>query len=146
MLIVLVLAIWGVIGYQMLSVVNSETAKVFEQDFVATFNPKVKTEVDTFSIQIANRDPFMGTLLVKKKVKIKSLSKTKNIKAIWMPITYHGNISNQNKKTTVYIISIGGSQYLMKVGQQIKDLKLVKGNMEYVQLSYKGAVKIINKT
>ena len=63
-----------------------------------------------------------------------------------MLITYHGNISNQNSKATVYIISIEGSQYLMKIGQRIKDVKLVRGNSKYIKLSYKGVIKTITKT
>tara|TARA_R110002096_G_scaffold421590_1_gene627444 strand:+ start:3559 stop:4017 length:459 start_codon:yes stop_codon:yes gene_type:complete len=144
LLIILVLAIWGAIGYQIVSAVNPETSKIVKQDFAISFNPKIETEVDTFSIQMANKDPFLGTLLVKQKPIKRVASKSKNI--VWMLITYHGNISNQNSKATVYIISIEGSQYLMKIGQRIKDVKLVRGNSKYIKLSYKGVIKTITKT
>ena len=60
LLIILVLAIWGAIGYQIVSAVNPETSKIVKQDFAISFNPKIETEVDTFSIQMANKDPFLA--------------------------------------------------------------------------------------
>lgn len=144
LLLVLVLAIWGAIGYQIVSAVNPEKEKVINQDFAIAFNPKTETELDTFSIQTTNRDPFLGTLLVKQTSIKRTASKSKNV--VWMPTLYHGNISNQKNKATVYIISIGGSQYLMKIGELVKDVKLIKGTSEYVKLSYKGAIKTITKT
>ena len=145
LLLVLVLAIWGAIGYQILSAVNPEKEKVVNQDFVATFSPKTEMKIDTFSIETANRDPFLGTLLVKKTSK-KIGSKLKQPPLVWKPITYHGNISNQNKKAVVYVISIEGHQYLMKIGQIVKEIKLINGTNKQVQLSYKGIIKTITKT
>lgn len=137
------LAIWGAIGYQIVSAVNPEKEKVENQDFAIAFNPKKETKVDVFPIDIANRDPFLGTFLVKKKTEIKSGSKNKEL--VWKPIIYHGNISNQNNKDVVYIISIEGYQYLMKIGDQFKEVKLIKGTSEYVKLSYRRDIKIIKK-
>ncbi|WP_298341162.1 hypothetical protein [uncultured Algibacter sp.] len=145
LLLVLVLAIWGAIGYQIVSAVNPEKEKVVNQDFAIAFNPKAETEVDTFSIQTADRDPFLGTRLVKQTSK-STLSKLKQQPVVWKPITYHGNISNQNKKAVVYVISIEGSQYLMKIGQVVKNIKLIKGTSKHVQLRYKGKIKTITKT
>jgi len=142
-LLTLVLGIWGIIGYKILSATNPSSPEIVQQDIDTSFNPKVKTETDTFSIQITNRDPFLGTLLVKKKPKI---NKSKREEIIWKPIVYHGNVSNQNGKTKVFIISIDNKQYLMKLGQIIDQVKLVRGNNKSVLLSYKGVRKTIPKT
>ena len=121
------------------------TPDTVQQGFEVAFNPKTNTEVDTFSIQIVNRDPFLGTLLVKKKPK-KKFKKPTQPKVVWVPVLYHGSISKQNTKTKVFIVSINGQQNLMKIGQTIHEVKLIKGNNHSVTVTYKRARKTIQKT
>ncbi len=138
------LGIWGVVGYKILSVANPTLTDIAQQNIDVNFNPKIRTEIDTFYIKTVNRDPFLGTLLIKKK--IISKNPKPNIALVWKPIIYHGIISNQNSKAKVFIISIDNQQYLVKLGQTINEVKLVKGNNKHVILSYKGNRKIIPKT
>ena len=143
-LLTLVLGIWGVIGYKILSAANPTSPDMVQQRVDVSFNPKAKIETDTFSIQTVNRDPFLGTLLVKKKSTPKKIKPKTPL--IWKPIIYHGIISNQNNKAKVFIISIENQQHLIKVGQTINEIKLVRGNNNSVLLSYKGEKKTISKT
>jgi hypothetical protein len=146
-LIVLVLGIWGIIGYKIMSAANPTTPKVGPNTFGVSFNPKLKTEQDTFSIQVAQRDPFLGTLLTKKKTKQKkTLKKPKAAPFVWVPIIYHGNIAKQDHKNEVFIISISGQQYLIKQEQVIKDVKLISGNSKSITVNYKGQRKVFTKT
>ena len=143
-LLILVLSIWGIIGYKIIATVNSALPEIASQNFEHTFNPKTNTEVDTFSIQSSERDPFLGTLYIKKKsIPQKIKPKTP---LVWLPIIYHGNISKQNAKAKVYIISIDNQQHLMKTGQTINEIKLVRGNNSNIIVSYKGVRKTIEKT
>lgn len=141
----LVLSIWGIIGYRIFSTINPSTSKIAVQDFDMSFKPKTNTEVDTFSIHMVNRDPFLGTLLVSNKSKKRQINFNKP-KALWAPIIYHGNVSKQHAKTKVFIISIDDQQYLMKIGQTINEVKLIKGNSNTIILAYKGERKTIKKT
>ncbi len=144
-LLTLVLGVWGAIGYRIVSTINPSGPDMVQQNFEVSFNPKTNTEVDTFSIQVANRDPFLGTLLVKKKP-VKSVKKQAQPKVVWLPVLYHGTISKQNTKTKVFIVSISGQQNLMRIGQIINDVKLIKANNNNITVTYKGARKTIQKT
>ena len=142
-LLVFVLGIWGVIGYRIISFVNPKAREALNNDFDVAFSPKVHTEQDTFSIELVNRDPFLGKLYVKKKTTVK---KSKKVEVEWAPITYHGSINNQSGKNKVFIVSINKKQFLMKLGQIIDNIKLIKGDKNNITVSYKGQTKRINKT
>ncbi|WP_303316700.1 hypothetical protein Q4Q34_07805 [Flavivirga abyssicola] len=144
-LLALVLGIWGIIGYRIVSTINPSAPDVVQQVFEVSFNPKTNTKVDTFSIQVVNRDPFLGTLLVKKKPN-KTVKRPTQPKVVWLPVLYHGSISKQNTKAKVFIVSINGQQNLMKIGQTINDVKLIKGNNNSITVTYKRARKTIQKT
>ncbi|AUP79697.1 hypothetical protein [Flavivirga eckloniae] len=139
-----VLAIWGIIGLKILSTLNPDAPNtVFQNDIVA-FKPKTNIEVDTFSIQSMERDPFLGTLYLKKKPKKKKSVKPKDT-LVWVPIIYHGAITKQQSKTQVFVVSINGRQNLMRIGQEVDHVKLIKANAKEIRVSYKGARKTITK-
>ena len=143
-LLTLVLSIWGVIGHKIISAVNPASPEIIQQNFDTSFNPKTNTEIDTFSIKPSERDPFLGTLYIKKK-SIQKKIKPKEL-FVWLPIVYHGNISKQDSKTKVFIISIDNEQHLMTLGQVIKGVKLIRGNNSNIIVSYKGVRKTMTKT
>ena len=144
MLIGIVVCVWGIIGFRILSVVNPSTPEIMQQHFDVSFNPKGNKEMDTFSIQTANRDPFLGTLYMKEKPRVKNIKPKTPL--VWLPIIYHGIISKQNSRAKVFIISINGQQQLVKVGQVISEVTLVRGNSREIIVSYKGVRKTISKT
>ncbi|ULC57931.1 hypothetical protein MBM09_08355 [Flaviramulus sp. BrNp1-15] len=144
-LLAAVLGIWGVVGYKIISTINPPEPEIVTQNFDMAFSPNINTQVDTFSIQKVNRDPFLGTFLGSNKKK--STQKTSNkSKENWVPVIYHGSISKQNTKNKVFIVSINGQQYPMKMGQSINEVKLIKGNSDNILVSYKGERKTIAKT
>lgn len=142
LLLVFVLAIWGIVGYKILSTLNPEPPKLVSNAFDVSFNPKTNTVLETFSIQTANRDPFLGTLLVKKKPQIK---KQIAPKVEWVPISYHGSVTQQQSKNKVFVVSINNKQSLMKIGQTIKDVKLIRGNNREIVVRYKNNTKTVAK-
>lgn len=144
-LLVTVLAIWGIIGFKILTTLNPDAPNMMPQNDMVAFKPKTNIAVDTFSVQLTERDPFLGTLYIKKKPK----AKTKRVKPkealVWAPIIYHGAIAKQQSKTQVFVISINGQQNLMKVGQEVNGIKLVKANAKEIRVTYKGEKKTIAK-
>ncbi|TXG34843.1 hypothetical protein [Seonamhaeicola maritimus] len=142
-LLAVVLGVWGVIGFKIFSFVNPKTPDVSKNNSEVAFTPKVNTELDTFSIQPSNRDPFLGNLYIKKKSIVK-----KNIipEVVWLPITYHGSLNKQSGKNKVFVVSINKKQSLMKLGQAVDGVKLLNGNTNKIIVSYKGNRKTIPKT
>ena len=144
-LLALVIGVWGVIGYRILETVSPSDVNPTAQNFDMSFNPKHTITVDTFSVQIANRDPFLGTLLTKKKVVKKSNKTIPKPEINWKPIIYHGIIQKEDGKTKLFIISIGGQQRILKKGQVFDETKLVKGSEKEITMQYKGKRKTFSK-
>ncbi len=143
-LLVLVLGVWGAIGHQIVSAVSPSESETVVNDYDPSFSPKTLAKVEPFSLTIPNRDPFLGTLFVKKKpIKTKT---AKTTKLTWPAVRYHGNISKQNTKTKVFIVSVNGQQNLMKIGQTINEVMLLRGSSSSISVSYKGARKTIKKS
>ncbi len=138
-----VLSIWGIIGYKILTTLNPDAPKLVHNDFDASFNPKINTTIDTFSIQTVNRDPFLGTLIVKKKPT--TVKKQVVVKTEWIPISYHGSILQQQGKNKVFIVSIQNQQSIMKIGQTINGVKLLRADAKNIVVTYKNMRKTIPK-
>ncbi|PQV48799.1 hypothetical protein CLV33_1044 [Jejuia pallidilutea] len=138
-----VLVIWGIIGYKIVSTLNPDPITQTKVNFDMAFKPKQHTETDTFSIQLAHRDPFLGTLHKERQSKPKIRQKTETT---WIPVLYHGIITETSGKNKVFIVSISNKQILMKQGQTISGISLLKGNDTSITLRYKGTTKTITKT
>jgi hypothetical protein len=143
-LLVAVFGIWGTVAYKIWSGLNPELPEDIEMPVSSTFNPNATSEIDTFSIQILDRDPFLGTLTSKQSTtqKVTSVRKAEDV---YIPIQYHGSIAKEDSKEIVYIVSIENTQYFMKSGQVLKDIKLLKGSKESIQVTYQGTTKTIAK-
>ena len=144
-LLVAVLAIWGIIGFKILSTLNPEAPKMVAQDDTARFSPKAIVNAETFTIQLAERDPFLGTLYAKKKINTNPKTIIPKEAFVWIPLLYHGTVSKQNSEEKICVLSINGQQQIMKVGQEVNEVKLLKANNTEVLVSYKGKRKTIQK-
>lgn len=144
LLLIVVLGIWGTIGYQIFSKLNPEDAPVVAMSSNISFSPKQTTKKDTFSIHTKHRDPFLGKPYQSNQQKrVRSISKTKKDTVVFPPITYKGVISKQESAQNIYIIEVSGIQQLYKVGKTITDVKLIKGTKKSITISFKGKRKTI---
>jgi len=145
-LLTIVIIVWAIIGYKVISALNPEQANKPEiESFQAKFNPTSLNERDTFSIQPVKKDPFLGTLLIKPKKKEHSNSEKKAKEIQWPMIKYQGLVSKMSsKKNQVYVITINQTQYLAKKGQTIDSVKVVNGNENQVIVNYKHKNKTIS--
>ncbi|MCB4797237.1 hypothetical protein [Neotamlana laminarinivorans] len=142
-LLVAVVIVWGIIAYKFFTTINPETPTLKVDAKSIVFKPETH-KIDTFSIQSLNKDPFLGTYAkVHKVAKIKPRITKKTKPSI--NITYHGLISQQEADNHIYIITISGTQYLMKLKQTVQGVKLLKGNMNQVTLNYNGSKKVVKK-
>ena len=144
LLISIVFGIWGTIGYKILSVVNPDDSKQPIATLDISFQPKTIIQKDTFSIQLIHRDPFLGTLTSNTIHKKKKAKATKVQNAPEPIITYQGVIKKQNSLNQIFTLSINNQQYLLKKGQTIDDITLVKGNTKEVIIRLNGKLKTIS--
>lgn len=145
LLLAAVLTIWGIIGFKIMSTLNPDAPEVNQQEDLVAFIPKNNMVLDTFSIQTAERDPFLGTLYVKKQVLTKPKTSVPKETFEWIPIVYHGTVSKQDSEEKIYVVSINGQQNILRVGQEINKVKLVSATSSEIIVSYNGAKKTILK-
>jgi hypothetical protein len=136
-LLVAVLGIWGAIGYRVVSGVSSTISEVKQDNFDMVFNPKSNTEIDTFSIQSLERDPFLGTLtsIKSRYSNIKKKSST-SVSDNMPSIIYSGLVKKQSTSNQVFVVTINNNQFLLKKGQIADSVTLVKGNDKEIVIRY----------
>lgn len=144
MLLVVVFSIWGIIGYKIITALNPEIPEAIQQEFAVNFNPKANTVVDTFSVQTTHRDPFLGTLTIKRKAKSNAAINTNRKKINWLPISYLGLIKKQGAAKQVFVVNINGQQHLLKLGQRMDSITLIRGNTKAIVMRYKNQQKTFN--
>ncbi|WP_299884419.1 hypothetical protein [uncultured Lacinutrix sp.] len=133
-LLATVICLWSFIGFKIVNTINPETQEVSEQEFTVTFNPSKKEKRDTFSIEKTNKDPFLGTLIPTKSAKRNTAKNTKKIEPEVMPnITYGGLVKQSTQQ--VFIVNIDNNQHLLKKGQTVQNVKLIKGNTKEIVVS-----------
>ncbi|MBD1261978.1 hypothetical protein HZY62_15350 [Maribacter polysiphoniae] len=146
LLLALVLGIWGIIAFKIISAVNPPAEKTNVMATNDSFVPaKIKAR-DTFSIVANYRDPFLGTMP-------KSLKKSKSRKGIIKKnpipdknIIYTGFITESTSKKNIFFLTIDGQQQMMSKNDIIQDVKLISGNTDKVRIRYKGRTKTIYLT
>ena len=145
LLLVAVLVIWSIIGYKIYSSLNPELPEVVLNDVEASFNPKTGIEIDSFSIKTTDRDPFLGTITKKsnKTASLKQNNTTKQEDSNWPQITYGGVIKRQNSNEQVFVVTINNTQYVLKKGQKVDYITLVKGDNTSITVRYNTTQKII---
>lgn len=143
----MVLLVWGIIGYRIISAVNPDEPQIKAKAFSANFNPKINTTTDSFSIQPVKRDPFLGTLATNKgklKKRKNTVAATAKSDFVWPQIVYLGVVKDKHSKAeNIYIISVEGNQTLLKKGKAFNEVTITKGNAKRLIVKYKGRLKEI---
>lgn len=138
-----VIVIWSILIYKIYDAFRPNDKNI-RTSTPETFTPTPLIEKDTFSLLPVDKDPFLGTLYVKKDERASKPSmsnKKKEDGIVWPAIEYRGIVSDQEVRTSVFILQINGRQHLVKKGETIQDVQLVSGSNNAVQLRYKGLNK-----
>lgn len=138
MLLILVITVWGTVGYQIINGLNPPVPEAITNLSSVNTNFRVQSKIDTFSIKKQDRDPFLGIVYTKPVVK-NHKHKQKPIE--WKPITFKGFVEGETSKQNIFIVGINSNERLMKIGQSIDGITLVNGNKDKVVLKYKGQNK-----
>lgn len=141
-----VLIIWGLIGFKIVTTLNPDAPELVHQNDAVLFSPQESHAIDTFSIRPSERDPFLGTLYIKKKTNTSEIIRQPKLETEWIPILYQGIVSKQDSKEKICVVSINGQQHLMKVGQDMSGVKLIRASNTEILVSYQGLKKAISKT
>ena len=136
----IVLAIWGIIGFRIASAISSDPELEKTPKRIAFKQIEIGVQ-DTFLIKADYRDPFLGTLARKKeKKKPRKIVKKQSFD---MDVRYTGSMVNHSSGKRIYFVSINGQQHLMEKGKNAMGVSLVSGNQERITVRYKGMVKRI---
>lgn len=136
-LLAAVLGIWGSIAYKIISGINTDISITNNDNKLVNFSPKIITKVDTFTVQQVDRDPFLGTLTKKKEIKKDTRKAILKKEELPLPqIVFRGMIKEQQSSNQIFVVDINGNQYLLKKGQEINGIKLLKGNASSITISF----------
>ncbi|NAS32034.1 hypothetical protein GTQ40_13695 [Flavobacteriaceae bacterium R38] len=142
-LLVLVLVVWGMIGYRIFSSLGSDNNAVQTKNVTVNFKPKAIKDQDTFSIGNYSRDPFLGTFKIKPKpVKKRQISAVKK-EIQWPAVRYSGLIGAVNSDQQIYFVFVDNVQYLMKLKDEMNGVKLLKASKERITVSFQKQQKTI---
>ncbi|MGC1633074.1 MAG: hypothetical protein WA749_13265 [Gelidibacter sp.] len=145
-LLVTVLGVWGIIAYKMISAIRPAPPEIASHEQLTDFKPKQEVKRDTFSITPVSRDPFLGNLTAKSVIPPSRhpIKNSPEIVPVENPlITYGGLIKKQNNDAQIFVLNINSTQYLLKKGQRVNDVTLVRGNSKEVVIRYKNAQQTI---
>ncbi len=137
-----VIVIWGFLIYKIVDAFRSESSTIARTEKSSFKKPK-GIKRDTFSLISIEADPFLGTVYVKPKPipqNINPASKQR-VEKKWPSIEYFGIVADKQSTSSVYILSINGQQFLLKNGDTIQKLKILKGSNENVSIRYEGQTK-----
>jgi len=125
-LLTIVLAVWSVIGIRMFNAFGPDELPLTPKTISTPFKPLVPKTRDSFGISANYRDPFLGKLPQQKSTQKKKAFKKES--TVPEPIIqYTGHIVDTESGKSVFFISVNGQQYMLSPGEQMEQLKLVRG-------------------
>lgn len=142
-LLTIALLIWGSIAYRFFNITSPQTHQTNTKDIVVSYKPKTYKLNDSFTITYPKRDPFLGTLPNKKVKPSKKLTKPSKLKLPKYNFVYKGLVKQQQTTKKIFVIEINNTQYLLKKGQSIEDVKLLEGNSKTIKLLVNGKQQIV---
>lgn len=146
-LLPIVLLIWGLVVYEFFSFSAPDvTLESTSNEY--SLKPFKLKERDTFLINVAYRDPFLGKMNSTQTTDSNSNnSKTKKavkrVEAIvWPTILYKGIVSDVKEKNKIFMLIIAGHDFFMKKGETENGVFLKDGDKESVYVKYKGNLNL----
>lgn len=155
-LIVSVMAVWGIIFYRIFQASGEESSfdtipDVKKSSYESLDEYRMK---DTLALSLNYRDPFSGKQMqVTTTSGVPSASdKTMTLmpnyasaepEVNWSAVKYTGYILNPEMKRIVALMTIQGKEFMLSEGQQAAGVKILKNNRDSVKVSYSGKTKFL---
>jgi len=138
-LIPVVAVIWGLVLYKLFEAFYPEDLPMTTSTQTKFELPKYQ-ERDSFSLTALEKDPFLGTIARKKAQRNGGTKQSKNTTE-WPTTSYEGFVADDKGRTTVFVITVNGEQHLLKQGEMVQNVKLIRGSKQSIQLQYDGQRK-----
>jgi hypothetical protein len=136
----LVIGVWGTIGYKIISGLQPELPPTNNFTNFNNVNDIATIQKDSFKINPPTRDPFLDR--ASKTTKMEApLKKAVQPNLTWPNISYNGSIVNAQSKVQLFIVNVNQEQFLVQKGQELSEIKIIAGNEQKIQISYKGQRK-----
>lgn len=133
--------VWGLVIYKIIAALNPELPDLAAPLLSGLKVESIKRDSFSFTMTKLDRDPFLGTISKQdtfKIVKAQSIIPKNNIE-----VTYKGVIMPSSKEAAIFILQIKNRERLLKVGQSVDSVTLVKGNASSVTIKYNHIVRQI---
>jgi hypothetical protein len=140
LLLILVIGVWGTVGYKIIKGIQPELPPANNFNSFNNLNNITEIQKDSFKINPPTRDPFLDP--ASKTIKIEApIKKAVQSNLTWPNISYNGSIINAQNRQQLFIVNVNQEQFLVQKGQELLELKIIAGNEQKIQISYKGQRK-----
>lgn len=141
-LLLAVATVWGLIGFRIYKGFyknDNQATRVTSTN--SSYIPPAINVSKAYNLKADYRDPFLGKFPTQKKKtkKVKRVAQNDNIP--FPNIIYNGIVEGGDSKT--YTITINGKQELIKVGEELQNIKLVRATSNNIVVRFKGKIKTI---
>jgi hypothetical protein len=143
LLLVAVLALWGAIGYKVISALSPSEKEVVANEVVVNFTPN-QTDIKNFDINPVPRDPFLGKISHSTSKKRTPKTNYNKIKEPWPQIEYQGMIKKQGAASQVFIVNINQVQFMLRKNEVIQSIKLLDGTGKGIKVRFNKQIKTFN--
>lgn len=148
-LLAVVVAIWGVVGYNIYSSIYSDTptAVSTSDNSKELFKEKKIKLRNTFAIHKHERDPFLGTIKREKPNK-KAAPTRRSVKPTEpeVKVEYAGMVKTGNsKEESIFFVNINGTSNLMHIHDRVSGIKLISGDDSEITIVINGKRKTVKK-
>ncbi|QTE21145.1 hypothetical protein [Polaribacter cellanae] len=139
-LLIAVLIIWGIIGYQIYKRFNPEVIELSKTKVSSNFK-RAKIQKNAFyEIQESYRDPFLGKFPQKKRVIKKRIVKP-TVTIPFPNVVYNGIVEGGKEKS--YILTVNGIQEILKKGEKVQNVVLLRANSKEAIVKFNGVRKTV---
>lgn len=145
LLLASVVIIWGIIIYKMIGAVSPDSPIAETEIVLAGFTPKPLQQQEVFSTSEHQRDPFLGGFITPKtkKTSAKTRKSVPKPEKPQISIRFSGMISGKTAQDAIFFVSVNDQQHMMKPGDEIQGVKLLKGTAKTIRVRYNGQFKTI---
>ncbi len=133
-----VFVIWGIIIFKFVGALGDGERVAAQEEFQYSFNPMMETVVDSFDVQVHERDPFLGRLIRKTPPKTTIKKKPPPPPPVmWPDVVYKGMVSGSSGQNAIFLVWINGRSHLLSKGDVANEVKIVSGNATTLSVAYK---------
>lgn len=146
----LVMGIWGTIGYRIYQHLNDDGNVEYAAPFLV--RPTVDSLPVTKVLALDYDDPFLkrkGIAVTSsdKQMKIRSLglkkTETQDVQVNWNAIQYEGVVYNATRKVKTVSLVVNGNDYFLKEGEVRDGFKVLEIQPDSVKISYNSIIRFV---